>query len=620
MFSGRLNEQTSRQKFEYDEYKFQEQTSLKAMDNRRVYKKQSFKSKDKNLLSKVKRFFLSSLWNQQNPESAVVVDSEPNKESTPSSNTAQHQPKVNQAPTGNFVAPSTPNQVYSNRDSGSLNTDEGEKTPNVLLSEFFKRKGDQPLTAVEYEGVMSLISQSHKKPNDGIRSPIMPGTFTSYETPIPGSGSKKVKPNSNLIESTPSQQRTLRHASSSKESSPRVFATPEYRPVYHNITSSSKRGDVPSVKRVYQFSGLPSPYRTRIKAPITSPHKRIKQGSNYSTLILSTERSKSTKPMNKAASTLLSVLDDSKKNNNYILQFSNPYIGTSSVSKRHGGNLTADAINSTIIFDQSTDLPDTISNNSSVTTPAAETGSVNNIETTNFESNDRLSSIAKDNEPRNSDKDAIFGSTADLKSTTQTNTNISSSSSHNMANNSGLKNIIAANINSGSTSAANSASSEATESSSSNGTENNNTEIKPSPSFGFSNNQPKFSGLSSTANSNPVNQQKQLPTDSGVDKKTKGLANLFGENASLFGGERNVNTEDKLRESSTAPNNIFSGSFTNKNEVNNNNHGTKDLANGFAKLASTGPELFQFPKVEVEKVNLDERRVDGLKHLFTFNA
>lgn len=282
------------------------------MDNRRIYKKRNDK---KNLISRVKTL-VGSLWQKsQSPE--------PIKEPEPTINT----PKTNK-----ILESTTPITI----------NEQVEKTPNVLLSEFFQQKGDKPLSTIEYEGVLSLLSQSNRKDY------VMPGTFSN--SPI-RSPSKSHDINHSINESfvTNTSPQTLRNESS------RIFATPEYKSVY-NLTSSTKK-KVPSVKRVYQFSGLPSPYRTRIKPPVMTP-KRLKPNMSME---------KSDKPMNKAATTLLSVLDDSKKSSSYLQQFSNPYI-----SKK---NFSADVINSTLMFDKSVDIPES-SNNLSVTTPA-DNGSVN---------------------------------------------------------------------------------------------------------------------------------------------------------------------------------------------------------------------------------------------------
>ncbi|WEJ96915.1 hypothetical protein PSN45_004460 [Yamadazyma tenuis] len=265
------------------------------------------------------------------------------------------------------------------------------KTPNVLLSEFFSQKGNKPLTPIEYQGVMSLLSQSQGKSNNGIISPKMPGSFTRYDSPSRLKLPEKSNKERSLIESTPSQQSVLKNTSNTRGLSPQTFATPEYKHKLHGTTESaisSVKRSAPSIKRVYQFSGLPSPYRTKIKAPVLSSNKKVHQfDTNHMDSLIEKSSRDVGKPLNKTASSLLSVLDNNKRNQNtYLHQFSNPYMGKSAIAKRQH-NLTADVINSSIMFDQSTDLPDTVSNNSSITTPAAETASAANTNVNNLSIN-----------------------------------------------------------------------------------------------------------------------------------------------------------------------------------------------------------------------------------------
>lgn len=301
------------------------------MDNRKIYKKQKSKS---SLYSKVTNFLSRSVWNSKATKSL-----EPNDEQV--SNTSSFR-KPEQHGNDETIASVNFKNILATPTRTAL-TD--VKTPNVLLSEFFQQKGNTPLSAIEYEGVMSLLSQSHKK------ELLMPGTFTT----------SPVKLVNSVIEDTPTSQKVL-----NKTSSPRKYATPNYRPIMHDVPSSEPRV-VPSVKRVYQFSGLPSPYRTKIKTPNMISNKRFKD-QTFDKSLLDSSINSSHKPINKAASTLLSVLDDSKaeSSSNYIEQFSNPYLNS-----RKANNLTAAIINSTLSFDKNVDIP--VSLNSSIPTPAQTT-------------------------------------------------------------------------------------------------------------------------------------------------------------------------------------------------------------------------------------------------------
>lgn len=322
------------------------------MDNRKIYKKQSINKRRLNLLGKVKGL-VTSIWG---------------------SNPSGEDESVQQPGSSNAnVSGSTPSTPANQSRVTNMEENEDLKTPNVLLSEFFQQKGDKPLTPVEYQGVMSLLSQSQKKPNNGVMSPLMPGSFTRFDSPMK-SPSRNIH---SLVKATPAGKTPFKSVGvDAVKSNPSVFTTPEYKPLYPAISANNSIRKSGSVKRVYQFSGLPSPYKTKIKAPALGSAKR-----HHTSLELTMERSTrdSSKSMTKAASTLLSVLDDTKKNSDYLQQFSNPYMGKSIAKKSQ--TMTADVINSTIMFDQSTELPDTASNNSSVTTPAGDTASAANTET-----------------------------------------------------------------------------------------------------------------------------------------------------------------------------------------------------------------------------------------------
>lgn len=182
----------------------------------------------------------------------------------------------------------------------------GDSAPNRVLSQFFQDKGDHPLSQVEYEGVMSLLERS--KANITLPLPDRTAEAPAAEEPH--------TLHSNKI--APYSQKTLKNTSMYDANSS-SFVTPDYKPVYHTFSDNTSRGNI-SVKRVYQFSGLPSPYRTRIKAPNLAARraKRIASSAAPSTTGVSidtpveTMDSFSSKPRSKAANSLLSILDGNK--------------------------------------------------------------------------------------------------------------------------------------------------------------------------------------------------------------------------------------------------------------------------------------------------------------------
>ncbi|KAK6455068.1 uncharacterized protein RJT20DRAFT_136229 [Scheffersomyces xylosifermentans] len=334
------------------------------MDNRKVYK--SYRNKlrsisstnTRGILSKVKEYFNTSNNNS-------------NEDSTPKH--ASEQPSTSNTP------------VATPLDLSSL-SGEGQNANNILSS-FFREKGDRPLTDVEYEGVMSLMAKS--KSNTPIKRLKLNDTShfdqTDRTIALDRSYIPPTQPtiDDSMVFATPSAQKTLkkRNASTMHDQSS-FIGTPDYTPAYHTFNDSFANRSVPSVKRVYQFSGLPSPYRTRIRATSASIRKVSKSGTkpkqDISTTfdhIPRTKYSNNNRPRSEAASTLLSILDgnnttlstEDKPPQNDLKRFANPYSSLPSIKRvkkveenaEPAGkpSITAKDIANTIAYDKSKELP-----------------------------------------------------------------------------------------------------------------------------------------------------------------------------------------------------------------------------------------------------------------------
>ncbi|CAN3372238.1 hypothetical protein DIURU_004227 [Diutina rugosa] len=95
----------------------------------------------------------------------------------------------------------------------------------------------------------------------------VPGTFDTTprkrkhpegSLPLPSSAKRAHRISSSTVLGTPRTTVLSRR--------PSQVSTPDYTPQYHNVSNTS----MGSVRRVYQFSGLPSPYQTRIRPPKSS--------------------------------------------------------------------------------------------------------------------------------------------------------------------------------------------------------------------------------------------------------------------------------------------------------------------------------------------------------------
>lgn len=236
-------------------------------------------------------------------------------------------------------------------------------SPNNRLSSFFQKKGDDPLNEIEYEGVLSLMAKPGT-PNTNKKRKSDEGSFEQNESTVylP----KRLKEN-NLLIATP--QRRLRNSTYNDDIS--NISIPEYQPVYHTFTNDGNSvRKMHSVRRVYQFSGLPLPYRTRIRAPsLTKTKQRSSNLSNVSfdvTLMGSHDKTnpRDQRPISEAANTLLNILDghnerDPKNDDGQsnIKLFSNPYASIKTKRKAEKPSITATDINKTISFDKSKSLP-----------------------------------------------------------------------------------------------------------------------------------------------------------------------------------------------------------------------------------------------------------------------
>lgn len=336
---------TQSQKFESNP-----NTSLPSnMDNRRVLKAYQDRGREKvlpypskvGLLLKMKRYISgSSLWQDplRNPSASS---------SRVSSRSASRKPSVSQ-PNANasrllsesFAAASTTNQ------SMDQNPDQ---TANEMLSSFFKEKGDRPLSQIEYEGVRSLLEKSRANTtlqNDEhtvLRSPTREPSFSQQNN------------------TTFSNQRVLKNTSM-YDGANATFAAPDYRPLYQTFNDSSR---VAPVKRVYQFSGLPSPYKTRIRAPGQRKARRVMTEADATPSSAAAPEVETPKRISSTATSLLSVLDSQKKETADVAIDSlekplhNPY----AKNRRRTAKIntakpysTADDISKTVAFNKAKDL------------------------------------------------------------------------------------------------------------------------------------------------------------------------------------------------------------------------------------------------------------------------
>lgn len=288
------------------------------MDSRRLFlskretsQRQDSSSKPENVLSLVKRIFS---WGKhsdvQNPQ--PVSDGPSTRRSF-----------IEQTPKRQRTTDAPPNQ-----------------TPSQILSSFFQGKGDDPLTDIEYEGVQALLAKA--RTNDTIADESVlesrskkRRTLTQIPDILNRSFLGNLTGNGSFFYSTPQKQTLLLNPNASQ------IITPDYRPTYHRVNPRN----VQSVKRVYHFSGVPSPYRTRISAPTRSTRSKsaLPVEKSQPSIVLPTDKSISKSlPMSATAGTLLSIIDGAETKTTKLptetkaAKFSNPYSSAGSIkAKKH---------------------------------------------------------------------------------------------------------------------------------------------------------------------------------------------------------------------------------------------------------------------------------------------
>lgn len=344
------------------------------MDNRRVIKAYKERGREKvlplpskaGLLLKMKRYISgSSLWQEGLSRLRTASSSSsraPSGVSSRKPSLSQPNAHSSRLISESFAAASSTNQ------SMEQNPDQ---TANEVLSTFFREKGNQPLSQIEYEGVMSLLEKSRANMSMTSIDPDQ-HSHTVARVGSPTRDSSFAQQNNSTL-----SNRVLKNTSFYDSNAPNAtFAAPDYRPLYQSFSGSSRSH--PPVKRVYQFSGLPSPYRTRIRAPGLPQKKmrRIVTESEASTTPVPAEKSDSemSKPRSNTANSLLSALDNHQKADDGEVTFDkaekplyNPYVrnrrkaakataSSNSTTATPKPYSTADDISKTVAFNQAKEL------------------------------------------------------------------------------------------------------------------------------------------------------------------------------------------------------------------------------------------------------------------------
>ncbi|KAK9234957.1 hypothetical protein V1525DRAFT_428165 [Lipomyces kononenkoae] len=195
-------------------------------------------------------------------------------------------------------------------------SEERTASPNEMLANFFREKGDAPLSSIEVQGVMALMQQAQQTQLEERRqtTPSLPSSFSAQTSP-----QKTVT--EQLYPNVPSFVTPARHRSGTPG-----LRVPRYNPIF---TPQPRRAITPMIskpKPAVQYPTISTPFKSRSTTPQPSSGKRLKTGSDM--LVAqkpepkqvqpsssSVEHGKSTTPsttpkrMSQTASALLSLIE-----------------------------------------------------------------------------------------------------------------------------------------------------------------------------------------------------------------------------------------------------------------------------------------------------------------------
>ncbi|CAI4055758.1 hypothetical protein SUVZ_01G0650 [Saccharomyces uvarum] len=193
---------------------------------------------------------------------------------------------------------------------------------NAKLANFFSKKGNEPLSEIEMEGVMSLLQRSNK-------SMIAPER------------EQKLSENSNADQSL-----ILKETGSTPIN---ISNTPTFNPKYDssvvsNASMNTTLGNIGSRKYSFNYSSLPSPYKTTVyrysvakKMPDTgTANTSVQSIASVRSARAGVSKPASTKKISNTAAALVSLLDEKDiKRNNPASQLANPYSSYVSQIRKH---------------------------------------------------------------------------------------------------------------------------------------------------------------------------------------------------------------------------------------------------------------------------------------------
>ncbi|CCF56086.1 hypothetical protein KAFR_0A06510 [Kazachstania africana CBS 2517] len=200
---------------------------------------------------------------------------------------------------------------------------------NKRLSRFFAEKGDAPLSEIEIEGILSIINKSKQhiaNDEDDDNTNLMDTTRNEQ--------------NGHHFE-TPKVLKSSRILSSSSNFNLPTF-TPKFENSKRNVSMHSMTSSTSTTRRVFNYSNMPTPYRTvvyKYSVANTPRETKILPASNENSVRKPASVNDSKQKLSNTASALISLLDSEEKANDgsglnvNVSNLANPY--SSHISKLH---------------------------------------------------------------------------------------------------------------------------------------------------------------------------------------------------------------------------------------------------------------------------------------------
>ncbi|ODV98094.1 hypothetical protein PACTADRAFT_185512 [Pachysolen tannophilus NRRL Y-2460] len=233
------------------------------------------------------------------------------------------------------------------KEMSSIRTD--DESPNAKLAQFFARKGNEPISDIELEGVLSLINRSVT--TDSSLSP-RPTSEYGAGNDVLGGDMSFMRTNKSL-ESHNANISNTSHENYFEITTDSGISTPSYDPSFNFSKNENKKTESKKItslpkRRFYKYSSVPSSHRTYLNPSIPTFRKVSKQNKVEKTESPKVEKKK----LSKTATALLSLLDDTsheknnsdEKDNSSLEKLVNPYAFNSYMSITNSAKKSKDYI------------------------------------------------------------------------------------------------------------------------------------------------------------------------------------------------------------------------------------------------------------------------------------